>query len=337
MKITLEFAEKELAEYIDGGGNCSQMLRRKRISEAVRILLRSGDYASVDRYCLKAFNRCITLPPDVSKIRKANIEGTYAAVHTSWYEFMEGIGEHSCAWNCKSLKDRGSHYVTFADLPCPMHLMAVSDLPEVENTYIFISGTNGIGEPVRSEIDGKVRYGEQLPLNGPGVRVVTRDRYENITKVQKDPTDGIVRLYGWLPENEAKEAGLASSMYMVGYYMPWETQPSYTRYELCHANCKCGTDVTIQAKRQWVPLVHPDQILPISNLDALIDMLLGLSQRKKGDMTKRDQYFDRAKSAMEEELEETRGSEMEIDASFYQPSDIERSGYGYSYGYGQYY
>lgn len=322
MKLTLKYAEEELAEYVDGG-SCKENVLRKRINEAVRTLLRMGDYASIDRFCLWTCNSCITLPPDVKAVRKINIEGVQAQIHTEWFEFLEGAGVQDCCdWACEGMTHRGDDHPTFADLPFPMYLLAVSDMDEDEGSQIFASGTDQHGQPVRSVVEGDIRFGESIDISNMDCKKFTSNLYSTVTLVEKPQTKGIVRLYGYIPEQDARCQGLPSNVFMIGYYLPWETRPCYTRIEITGLPKPNGTKVTILAKRKWIPLVHPDQILPISNLDALSDILMARTAKKNKDRTAKRQHEADAKTSMGEEQEDTRGSENETDVAYFTPEAI---------------
>lgn len=311
MRLTVGYTLPLIAEYVDDG-SCDRKLQLKRLNEVVRTMVRFGDNDHVDRWCLNAFKGCITLPPDVDHVRKIRIEGRVSLVHTQWFEFLSGQGDSHCEWCNDGITHRGSDFQTFADLPTPMQLFAVSDRKEEGLVELFLSGADAEGQPIRNDTEADVlRMGETLDISDPNVRILTKNIYQTVTLVDKPLTRGIVRLYGHNPAND--------STFLIGYYLPWETRPCYTRYEINGLQKSCPSRVTILATRKFVPLVHDDQILPVSNLEAIIDMLLAKNAQKNDKPIERREFERSARDSLKEDLENTRGSESEFDIDFLQP------------------
>lgn len=278
--LTFGQAKIELAQYCGTGKIPEDETVGFDINQAIERLMNKPSNWSYTTPLLSfcAPNGCLTLPREVAKIVKAHVNGQYAAVQSTWYNFLSngpgfGDGHHEDGYYLGTLEDRGFACTQY-DIPHghAMHLMMVSDRTEDDGVKVLVRGNDETGREVHV---GTKQWGELIPLHGglDAEAWISESRFSTIASIQKPVTKGYVYVSAIWPEQGIR--------YFLGSIHPDETIPQYRRYysgELpwCSCTAKDGTYVAPIPNRidalcrlQYVPAVHDSDVLLIQNRGAL--------------------------------------------------------------------
>jgi hypothetical protein len=296
IRRTLAQARPELARIAATSGFPASDVRiLDRINQATEELANEGDWPGiVDRYLFSSTTGHIILPSFLDRILGVAINNMPYSMRSPWYEFVEyGPGpQGACGW-MDSVIDRGetSIQIPFPELSGgPWTLYCISELSEVGQ--ILVQGRLANHRDVRTQpVTGTFIDGEQLQFSAPGSPVYGAVQFGEITGVEKPETDGYIELWA-TNGNPLQDVMLAA-------YSPEETTPSYHGYFLpslhldCRRECCCGTSspsarppmqILVRGRRRFVPVSSDTDLLMISNLPALVSMLMAIQKREVGDI-----------------------------------------------------
>lgn len=213
----------------------------------------------------------ITCPREVARIAAADICRMPVRIQNDWYEFLEaGAGLKGTGDCCESrlpieIYERGT-YPTAYDVPSTAsYIRAYYTDSKDAGKRICVTGLDQNGNKIYT-LDTDNTNGFFLTLDAPFA--TSSFLVSKITGVQKDETYGDVVLYAVDPTTGAET--------LLARYAPSETVASYRRYYLngLPSNCCDGEDttqVTVQAKLEFIPAWNDTDYLLIGNLPALIE------------------------------------------------------------------
>ena len=320
IRRTLAQARPELARIAATSGfTASDSRILDRINQATEELINEGDWPGiVDRYLFSSSTGDIILPSFLDRIIGVAINNLPYSMRSPWYEFIEyGPGpQGACGW-MDSVIDRGETaiQVPFPSLDQgPWTLYCISELSE--SGQILVQGRLANHREVRTQPTTDVFIdGEQLYFSPPGSPNYGVVQFAEITAVEKPLSNGYVELWA-TNGNPAQDIMLAA-------YAPEETMPSYHGYFLpslhidCCRSCCCGTTspsgthapmtVLVRGRRRFVPLTTDTDQLMISNLPALVSMLMAIQKREVGDIEGYANYKGAAIGLMRSEANSYRG------------------------------
>lgn len=218
------------------------------------------------------------------------------------YGAAGGYGWWSCA--AGNVYDRGESPV-YTDIPVPDDVSCVCtngsgstelDGPwvlrqyanpltdETPGIYSTIQGLDENGLIIRSQISNgsgtEWINGVQLGITSGSGYTETTQYFSKITAYNKPVTNGYVRLTAW---NGVTEVELSN-------YENWETTPSYHRYFSPFLERRSGdTDpcrrvVLARARKRFVPVAEDSDVLMISNILALQEILIAQAYRENNDL-----------------------------------------------------
>lgn len=205
-------------------GKCDDATVFRRISDAVRLANQQAKFEiSLAVMDLCVCDGCVTLPADVGTVLAVNNSGQPTLLRNEWYQFHPNGGGISCyvPWN---YTDERGMATTFRDPSEPVYLVAEVENALDSNSLLRVFGwdengkriyTTGPGGILEDGILVPTVYGFSEP--NPSAPAISR-----IDRVQKDVTNGFVRLL-------AVNTSDSSSHTLIGYYLPWETNPRYRR------------------------------------------------------------------------------------------------------------
>lgn len=324
--LTFGQAKIELAQYCGTGMIAEDERVGFCINQAVERLMNKPDNWSYTTPVLSfcAPNGCLTLPREVAKIIKAHVNGRFASVQSTWYNFLSngpgfGDGRHDQGYYMGPLQDRGFACTQY-DIPAghAMKIMLVSDRTEDDGTKVLIRGNDETGREVHM---GTAQWGELIPLHGGLEKEawISESRFSSITSIQKPITKGYVYVSAIWPEQGIR--------YFLGSIHPDETVPQYRRYYSVELpSCACrkpdGTYVAPIPNRidalcrlQYVAAVHDSDVLLIQNRAALKMMLKCIAAEDGSDIEIAAKWEGTAVRLMGEQTSMLENAELTLDVN----------------------
>lgn len=291
-----------------------------RINYGIQELMNEGAFPGVvDRYHVRATDGAIVLPADLDMMLEFTLDGVPQQIMSPWAEFVNwgpGPAEDLLPrnslgfrtwWGCAggNIYDRGESPVR-TEIPVSDGSCSAADTPvgpwtirqyanpstnEAPNIFSTIQGLDPDGLIVRTEVvtsDGSGTEwinGERVGISSGSSYLESTQQFSKITAYTKPETNGYVRLTAW---NGSVEIELAN-------YAPWETTPSYHHYwspmaqflNCCDNGCPCNRVVLARCRKRFVPVTESTDVLIISNVLALKEIIIAQWKRESGNM---DEY-----------------------------------------------
>lgn len=259
----------------------------KRVNEAVRRLLQSGDYNhTIDQVNLCVENNSIALPREYGAVRLINMDGTPVTVESRNYQFVSN-GPGGSTWDqLPKLIDVGM-FPTFFNVPrgYVVNLWAASTSVEDQNKSITFrarssngaellssQGESALSLPIQSWVAGSEGTFSQEITSA----MCSDDAVASLSSIElPEDLQGYVSLY-------AVEM-TTQRMWFLSKYHPKELRPGYRRYRL-PLTCTDGILVECLCKKTYVPATLLTDILLIQNLDAIKNMVIAIERENKGDV-----------------------------------------------------
>lgn len=277
---------------------------------AVQELMNEGAWPGVvDRWKIRAVDGKIVLPPELDMLLEFTVDGIPQTIMSPWAEFVnygpamaEDILPRSGSlvrtwWGMQSgnLYDRGELPVYTpipvsdgscgcADTPVgPWVIRQYASVTETDGIFSTIQGLDENGLTVRTQLTygsnaGEWINGEQVQISNGSSFFETTKNFSVITAYTKPETNGYVRITAW---NGTDEIELSN-------YAPWETTPSYHHYfspRLQLLRCDADTCLRVvlaRCRRRFVPVEEDTDVMIISNVLALKEMLIAQWKREAG-------------------------------------------------------
>lgn len=281
----------------------------ERINEAQQELMTEGAWPGVvDRWHIVATDGHIVLPHTLDSLMQISIAGVPRTMKSPWYEFVAdgpGYNEDSCecmrTWcDVYGILERGESCTVTplpdaADEVGPWAIRVYPQNDEKDGAYVTIQGLDRDGLEVRSKVSAGSNSGEwingvQLGISdgtsgvtsgtnsmtsGSSVYYSTAAIFASLEVFTKPPTNGYLRITGW---NGLREVELSR-------YAPSETTPSYRRYfspwlqdrQNDTEGCRI---VRARCRRRFVPVAQETDVLIISNVLAIKEMVIAQNKRE---------------------------------------------------------
>jgi hypothetical protein len=270
------------------------------VNQATRQLMRRGNFFGTVqpmRGCV--YDNCITWPRQVGTVLAVNQNGHYTELSNRWYQFMPWAGVDLCSFGLGPGHWHQFRETTFDGTtpvfnPIPFGLSRyILAFPSVQadiGKTITLFGKDSNGQTVMQKMtDGTWQEGITLTLALPYTQ--TPMLFQKITRVVKDVTQGVVRLYQWdgVTLNPDGSANLSD----CALYDPSETSPDYqhSRMSGCrNSNCPTGFQITALVKLAFFPVVNDNDLVLIENQDALAIFIQSIKYREKGDAARAVQW-----------------------------------------------
>lgn len=286
---------------------------RSYLNKAVRMLMTRGNFwgtVQLMRFCV--YNECLTWPRQVGTILAVNTCGQPVNVWNNWFQFAHigGMRDISSAGfsidgcNCRgdlNMENQGTTPVYF-QVPCGNEFY-VRSYPSVRadiGKKVTIFGIDSNGQVVQTKnSDGVWRDGETIVNALPFVS--TTKRYREITRVVRDKTSAPGRLYYYDPDNDVLRD--------CAVYDPTDMAPDFRFTKIPgllrsrSVTCANGArQVSALVKLQFIPVENDNDLVLISNLDALGNMIQGIRKSDGGDSAGGETDVSRAVHEMNLEL-----------------------------------
>lgn len=295
-----------------------------RINEAMQELMNEvyGAPGVVQRWHILAVDGKLVLPPQLDMLLEITTDGVPQQLVSRWAEFVAygpgiqsdllspnyGAGYSGAQrwWKCGggNVYDRGESPV-HTDIPVssgsscvctdgsgsayegPWVLRQYANLStnETPGAYSTIQGLDPDGLIISSEVSNGSGGSEwingiQLSITSGSSYVESTQQFSKITAYTKPRTNGYVKLTAW---NGVTEVELSN-------YEPWERTASYHRYFsplLQSRRCEddpCRRVVLARARKRFVPIEQDSDVLMISNIIVLQEILIAQAKREEGDL-----------------------------------------------------
>lgn len=254
-------------------GTCDPDVILDRISRAVEILCTEAEWDPTVGFVDICVDRdaCVTLPDEVEGILAVNIGGSPAQGHDKWFQFhLNGPGSGGCGNSCTyDWMDRGA-YPVITDPSEPFKVIAFIERAEDNNVPLRVYGYDYPDNKwVTSVEDGESVDGILVPtVYGVEVPNPEGPKFSRITRVSKGVSLGYIRL-STLDISSGEASGL-----LLGYYRPYETDPSYRRIRLSQ---KC-TWARVAYKRKFYSIVRRSDLIPLHSSQAVVMMVQALAK-----------------------------------------------------------
>ena len=130
----------------------------------------------------------------------------------------------------------------------------------------------------------------------------TANAFRSIDAINKTATKGWVRVYAVDPVTGAENC--------IAILAPDETLPQYRRYAIPGHEREAGVNVTVLAKRKFIPAFTDDEDLIVTNLGALKMMAIAIEKEENNNLDEAVQYEAKAVALLQEELKEVEGANI---------------------------
>lgn len=255
------FVSSILDEAKDVLGRCDDTTVFRRITDAVKLANTgsAGNDWNIALMDLCVCDGCITLPADVGTILAANNGGAPTLLRDQWFEFHANGSGSECSSPFGYTTEYGP-VCTFRDPSGPVVLIAVVENSLDSNRLLRVYGWDESGKRIYTAgANGSLEDGFLVPTTfgfsapNPAAPAITR-----IDRIQKDATNGFVKLI-------ALDSTTLASSTLIGYYLPWETTPSYRRIRVPDRSWirikYRRKDMEVRSASDWINLEHREALM----------------------------------------------------------------------------
>jgi len=259
-----------LNEAKDVLGRCSDATVYRRITDAVRLANNQakGNDWNIGVMSLCVCDGCVTLPADVGTVIAVNNAGQPTLLRDQWYEYHANGSGSDCCVPCGYTDELGP-VSTFRDPSAPVLLAAQVENSQDSNCVLRVFGWDENGKriytpgPNNTLEDGflvPTVYGFFAP--NPEAPAIGR-----IDRIEKAVTVGFVKLIALNPSDLTAHT-------LIGYYQPWETDPSYRRIKVPDRSW-----IKIKYRRKDLEVRGVSDWINIDNREALLMLLKAVKFR----------------------------------------------------------
>jgi len=269
-----------LDEAKDVLGKCSTSYIFKRITDAVRLANNLGKFdAAIGNMDICVCDGCVTLPYDVGTILGTDNGGAPSLIRDQWFQYhVNGPGvQKYVPWG---YTDELGSVTTFKDPSEPVKLIAEVENALDSNKLIRVFGWDENGKRIYTLGSGGILEDGFIVPTVYGFVVPNPDAPDiaRIDRIQKEVTNGFVKLI-------AVDSATLETHTMIGYYQPWETNPSYRRIRVPNRNW-----VRIKYRKKDLEVKGAQDWINIDNREALLLLLRAVKLRL-------DNQFELARTA----------------------------------------
>jgi len=302
-------------------GTCDFDTARQFVNDALERLANRNEWESMQAIVrIATDNLSFTLPYNVEKIIAADLNGVPGLLHSRMYQFLSGgpgdLDGYRGAWPYRDFTDQGTFPVQF-DIPqayelfgerietrrTGMRVCAFSTHKADVGKTILIKGAAPGGVFVNAgELAGgeavEIRqwdkgYEGQIRGNWGVDAKASAAKFCEVTEVVKPVTKGYVTLLACDVDNSLEKP--RSFFSFLAKYHPRETVPQFRRYAVTGwRGAQCPDCILALVKLRCVPLVDPEDVLPIESLQAVRLAVQGISAELKDNLQNSEAYFMKA-------------------------------------------
>lgn len=289
----------------------------ERINRAARELMGMKDWpGTIDFAVFTVFDPYIVLPPCLKKITHLTVDKVAREIRSPWFEYVQhstGIIEDK---NRADLLLQRNRSPVFRNIPSDGNSwnlkikafvderVSASDPDDCCKTddgvepVVNIRGYNGDELIFSNDAGGKFIQGEDLKVSAnAGFETTSAKKFTRIISFSKPTTRGRIELY----------AVRGSIQHLLAIYEPYEKTPSYKAYTYPGFEKDKEQTVLTRARREYVPMIHDNDIVSFGNIEAIRAMMVGqmfMENERLGD------YLQWRQTAMSLQVEEEASNEL---------------------------
>src|SRR5580692_441099 len=272
-----------------------------RANTAQEELSQEGEWPNiVDRWHFVATDGHIVLPTFMDRLLQINIAGCPQTIPSPWFQFSaygpgtpddSPLPQFGKYWCDERMINEIGEFPVQTDLPetgGPWYLRVYTAVDEgavvTDGTsappVCTIQGLDGNGQIIRTQPFGSWVNGEQVPLNYAVTYVQTVNQFSSITAFTKPATNGPIKLTSWDGTTET----------VLANYLFSDTTPSYHHYfsrwlQQVMQQAQVQTMVVrARCRKRYVPIVEDTDVMMISNLNALAEMVIAQWKRRSDNL-----------------------------------------------------
>jgi hypothetical protein len=242
-------------------GRCEDEVLYRRLTDAVKLASnqsKANDW-NIGEMDLCVCDGCVTLPADVGTVLAVNNGGYPTLIRDQWFQFhINGPGS-TCTipW---SYTDEVGPVVTYKDPSIAVNLVAVVEDATDAGIELRVFGWDEDGKRIYTEGAGGILEDGFLVPTSYGFSTVNSEAppIARIDRIKKELTNGFIRLAAIDPDDNSVHT-------QIGYYMPWETTPSYRRIRVPDRSW-----LRIKYKRKDLEVRGEGDWINIDNREALL-------------------------------------------------------------------
>ena len=241
-------------------GRCSDDFVFKRITDAVRIANNQGKFdAALGQMDICVCDGCVTLPAEVATLLAVNKCGFPSMIRDQWFQYhMNGPGTQK--YQDISYTDELGSFSTFKDPSGPVKLVAQVEDAKDGGKSLRVFGWDSDGKRIYSVgADGVLEDGFLVPMIfGFAVPNTSVPAVARIDRIKKDETNGFVKLIALDDTTNVPQT-------TIGYYLPWETNPTYRRIRVNDNNWTRikyrKKDIEVRGVQDWINIDNREALL----------------------------------------------------------------------------
>ena len=198
----------------------------KRLSDAVRLAnTRIVDSANLGTMDICTWNGTLTLPADVAQVLASTRNGYPSVLRDQWFHHLVG-GPGVVDWVGWGYVDDLGRVSTFRDPSGPVKLIAEVESAADSNKPLRVFGWDINGKRIYTDDgSGVLEDGFLVPtVFGYSAPHPLAPDIVRIDRIERAVTNGFTKLLAVNADG--------SPHTLIGYYQPWETQPSYRRLKV---------------------------------------------------------------------------------------------------------
>ncbi len=239
---------------------CDDTYIFRRITDAVRVANNSGKFdVALSIMDLCVCGGCVTLPADVGTVLAVNNGGFPTLMRDQWFQYHVNGPGNQC-YTPWPYTDELGMVSTYKDPSAPVLLIAEVENPVDSNTTLRVFGWDENGKRIYTEgANGVLEDGLLVPtVYGFSVPNGDAPTIAKIDRVQKQITNGFVKLLAIDPTTMDVHT-------MIGYYQPWETNPSYRRIRVSNQSWikikYRKKDLEVRAASDWINIENREALI----------------------------------------------------------------------------
>lgn len=281
------------------------------VNEAIERLLAKGKWVgTTQKYQVCTYGGCLTWPRQFEAIEAVAICKSPINIRNEWFEFNE------MGWGLRTSDDEMADQLYDRGMACAFDdihgtdkkIKVYCDIDEAPTPEILLQGYDENGNWIRTLVSGAYVDGEYVTPTAAGA--LTTNKFTSLTGVQKEITDGPIRLYEYNTGDATQRA--------LAIYEPDETRPVYRRSLIAGLSkvksCPGTTDttcnkktVTVIAKMAFLPARLDTDWLLISSIPALRAMCQCLRKEENNLWDEAKKYESEAVMILDEQLQSYMG------------------------------
>lgn len=272
------------------------------VNEAVQRLVTRGDWSDTVvpiRVCVR--KGAVVWPRYVRQLRGKHIYSCSKRVpiHNMWFDFMSGMEARGWRGCCGSRVNiiTQNRVPWFSDIMGEGRTIRVYPISTADvGKKLILFGEDNNGQPLRTLSSDNVTFTDGYTLTIASPYAATTVNVRRIDRVIKDVTNAEARLYAF---------NASSLLEDVALYAAGETNPAYLKTDLHVPTCSdCAElkSVVALVKLQHIDAVSGNDVLVVSSIPAIKDMVQSIRFSEAGDVGNAEKFEMKAVNTLNQQL-----------------------------------